>query len=139
LKSIHIEINHMSDLPIEVIVAPKVFEEQRCCICLDELKSINNATLKCGHKCVHLSCYIRNPLEKCPICRNDEHKVDIEELRNHINDIAINVPSSPPQQHPVEAEGTTGCSIRIGRFPLTAIMVLIFLIIYVLYDKFLYL
>lgn len=46
-----------------------VYEEDTCCICLDENEKPNVVLYQCGHKCVHKNC-LMNKITNCPLCRS---------------------------------------------------------------------
>jgi Zinc finger, C3HC4 type (RING finger) len=47
----------------------KIYTEDTCCVCLEKLGRANTITFRCGHMCMHASCFISTRLNTCPMCR----------------------------------------------------------------------
>lgn len=46
----------------------KIYIDDLCCICLEKLGKANSITFRCGHMCIHASCF-NSGMSNCPICR----------------------------------------------------------------------
>jgi hypothetical protein len=65
----------------------KVWTEETCCVCMDSLGKTDTMTFRCGHTCVHVSCFLPSGLTTCPMCRQ-----------------RISEPPPPPPPPPVDFE-----------------------------------
>ena len=46
----------------------RIWNEEKCCICLELLSNRDVVIFPCGHKCTHLTCFHKSEIGKCPLC-----------------------------------------------------------------------